>query len=97
MKVKRILFILVLAAGIVWNLLCLLSLLPRGQYIYSVIFVGVLSMVLCRGLLVPTPSAKAERSSYFADLSSAEKAQSVISAALMLVWFATAVVCLFRQ
>ena len=89
-KTKRILFLLLLIAGIVWNILCTVSIVsPR--------FCG-LSVFIAAPCLVPWLFllGNSERSKYFKELSVPEKRLAIETLLLIAVWFFTMLLCILR-
>lgn len=89
-KTKRILFLLLLIAGIVWNILCAVSIVPLR-------FCG-LSVFITAPCLLPWLFllGSSERSKYLKELSVSEKRLAIETLLLIAVWFFTMLLCILR-
>ena len=88
-KTKRLIFFFLLCAGIIWNIICAVKMVPIHYYGLSGISIAA-CMVLW--LLVPD-IAKGEKSNYIKDLSTNEKVLAWVTLLLIIAWFITMLIC----
>lgn len=94
-KTKRALMLLALLFGIVWNLLCVLDVIPLLYCFISVIIICGYSMALVfLPLLIPLLSKSSEKSGYYPELARREKKCAGMMIALIAVWLVTLIVCI---
>lgn len=88
-RTKRLIFSLMLCAGIVWNIICAVKIIPNHFYGLS----GI-SIAMCMALWLIIPDAvKGEKSKYIKDLSASEKIFALATLLLILVWLITMLIC----
>lgn len=92
-KTKRIIMILILFIGIVWNTLCLIKVLNYDMYIYSVFTIGGYSTIVSFSRLF-FPSIEGEKSNYIKELTQKEKKSAVIAIILIIIWIVTLIPCI---
>ncbi len=88
-KTKRLIFSFLLCAGIVWNIICAVKMIPIHYYGLSGISIAA---CLVLWLLVPD-IAKGEKSNYIKDLSTNEKVLAWVTLLLIIAWFITMLIC----
>src|SRR5690625_3062621 len=90
---KRIIMILILFIGIIWNILCLTKVLNYDMYIYSVFTIGGYSAIVAfAGLFFP--GIDKEKSKYIKELTQKEKKSAVIAVILIIIWIITLIPCI---
>lgn len=94
-KMQRWILIVALAIATIFNVLCLINLIPVNCYNTSFMIVSVISLFIVIINLF-TPFLPKERSAYIKDLTTTEKAQAFIVALLIIIWVITAIVCMTR-
>lgn len=94
-KTQRILILIILAAGIIWNCICILNILPLSLFTVSAIVVGGYSfMIIVIPLLFPGIAQVMEKSAYIHDLTKREKQMSYAMICLAFAWVVTLISCI---
>ena len=94
-RTKRISLLLLLLAGVIWDCLCVWSILPLSLYIVSVVAVcGYSLMVIFVPLLFPGIAQAGEISVYMHELTAQEKQMSGATICLIFVWIVTLITCI---
>lgn len=87
--------LLFLVAGIVWNCLCVLNVLPLSFFTVSVVAVGgYCFMIIFIPLLFPGITQTMEKSTYIHDLAKREKQVSYATICLAFMWMVTLIICI---
>lgn len=86
--------LLLLLAGVVWNCLCVLNVLPLSLFSISVVAVGGYSfVVIFVPLFLPSNAHARENSTYMRDLTEREKQMSGLMICLTSAWIVTLIAC----
>jgi hypothetical protein len=93
-QTRRVIFIITLCAGVLWNIFCLLGVLSVDKYMWSLSVVGIGSIVMMLPYLYPTMSSRTEKSKYIKELGKKEKSLAVVTIALAVCWTVTFIMCL---
>lgn len=93
-KIKRVIFTTAIVVGVIWNVLCLLKLLPLEKWSFSLAIVGIGSLFTLIPLLFSVAFQKDEKSKYMADLEKRERIYAGITIGSTVVWTVTIVACL---
>lgn len=94
-KTKRILMLLLLVVGVIWNGLCMLKVLPLSLFTISVIAICSYSfMIIFIPLLFPSIAQFKEKSLYIHDLTKLEKQLSNITVCFTFAWLVTLIGCI---
>ena len=94
-RTKRILMLLLLVAGIIWNCLCILNIFPPDLFTVSAVAVGGYSFIIIFiPLLFPGITQTRKKSTYIHDLTQREKQMSYATICLALVWIVTLIACI---
>jgi hypothetical protein len=94
-RTKRILMLLLLAAGIIWNYLCILNIFPLSLFTVSTVAIGGYSFIIIFiPLLFPGITQTREKSTYIHNLTKREKQMSYATICLALVWIVTLIACI---
>ena len=91
-KTKRLIFSFLLCAGIVWNMICAVKMIPIHFYGLSGI---AIAMCMILWLVVPD-AAKGEKSNYIKDLAISEKSLAWVTLLLIIAWFITMLICVLE-
>ena len=92
---KRILMPLFLAAGIAWDCLCMLNILPLSLFAVSAAAVGGYAFIIIFAPLLFAGGTQAtEKSAYAHGLTKREKQMSYATVCLAALWTATLVACI---
>lgn len=91
-KTKRIIMLLILFLGTIWNIICLTKVLNYDMYIYSVFIIGGYSFIICFSPLF-FQSIDKEKSNYIKKLIQREKKLAVIGLVLTFIWIITLIPC----
>jgi len=87
--------LLLLLAGVIWDCLCVLNVLPLSLFTVSVVAVGGYSfMVIFVPLLFPNNAQAGENSTYMHDLTEREKQMSGATICLAFAWIVTLIACI---
>ncbi len=94
-KNKRMLMLLLLASGIIWNNLCILNIFPLSLFTGSAVVIGGYSFIIIFiPLLFPGITQSREKSAYIHGLTKREKQMSYATIFLALVWVVTLIACI---
>lgn len=94
-RTKRILMVLLLLAGIIWDCLCIWNVFPLSLFTVSIVAVcGYLFMILFIPLLFPGNVRAGENSTYMHDLTENEKRMSFATICLAFAWIVTLLICI---
>lgn len=94
-RTKRILMLLLLVAGVIWNCLCVLKVLPLSLFTISVVAIGGYSfMIIFIPLLFPGSAQSREKSPYILDLTKREKQMSNATICFAFAWLVTLIACI---
>lgn len=94
-KTKRLLMLLLLLIGIVWNCLCIFNIIPLNLFIVSAVaIVGYSFIINFKPLLFSGITHTREKSTYIHDLTKGEKQISYAAICLALVWIVTLIACI---
>ncbi|MPM44567.1 hypothetical protein SDC9_91246 [bioreactor metagenome] len=95
MNAKRVLMLLILLAGILWDGLCIWHILPLNRFAGSALMVGGYSFVtIFLPLFFPGGARTGGTSVYLRDLTAEDAQMSYATLFLALIWLATLVACL---
>jgi uncharacterized membrane protein len=96
-QTKRAVFIITLCVGVLWNILCLVGILPVDKCMVTlpIIFMGTFLILL--PYIYPSMSNSLEKSKYIKELNKKEKTLAVITLALIFCWAVTLIMCLLIQ
>ncbi|BAK97856.1 hypothetical protein OBV_06580 [Oscillibacter valericigenes Sjm18-20] len=94
-KAKRTIMVILLFAGVVWNCLCLLGIIPLSYFALSALAVGGYSLsIIFLPLLLPALAKADEKSAFYPELTWSEKRLSVVMLALITAWVVTLAACI---
>ncbi len=94
-KTKRTVMIVFLLAGVIWNCLCILNVIPLSYFSVSAIIIGGYSFIIALMPLLFPPFIKIdEKSNHYSELTIKEKYLSVITIVLVVVWIITLITCI---
>jgi hypothetical protein len=89
-KIKRIFLLLLLMAGSIWNVFCILDIFPRSFSTVSVLAVTGYSLaIVFVPLFTPDIIKTGEKSNFIQHLTKKEKHMSYVTICLVFVWLAT--------
>lgn len=92
-KAKRVVMIILLLAGIIWDCLCMLTTMPLAYFTLSMVAIGGYSLIIACGPLLFPLAKLDEKSNQFSELTSQEKLLSGITIALSVAWLITLIAC----
>jgi len=94
-RTKRILMLLFLAAGIMWDCLCLRSVLPLSLFPVSAVAIsGYSILIIFVPLFFPGSAQAREKSTYIHDLTKQEKQISYATICLAFIWMVSVISCI---
>jgi len=94
-RTKRILMLLLLVAGVIWNCLCILKVLPLKLFTVSLVSIGGYSfMIIFIPLFFPGSAKSKEKSLYIHNLTKPAKQMSNATICFAFAWLVTLIICI---